>query len=72
MSPGGEIIVFGHNNKIITFSCMYACNLFNRYATVKINFYLTVKWCPSPTNDICQMFQTVWSDAISQAEYVLE
>lgn len=23
ISPGGEIIIFGYNDKIITFTCMY-------------------------------------------------
>jgi len=34
VSPGGEIIVFGHNNKIITFTCKFICVCVESY---KIN-----------------------------------
>ncbi|XP_025425417.1 rab3 GTPase-activating protein non-catalytic subunit isoform X2 [Sipha flava] len=46
VSPGGEIIVFGHVDKIITF---------------------TLKWISNPTTDVCQVFQTVWSNTITEA-----
>lgn len=73
VSPGGEIIVFGHGNKIITFTSKYICvNLLNLLYFTIFNFL--VKWFSSPTNDniICQTFQTFLSNAIDEAKkYVI-
>lgn len=30
--------------------------------------YFLVKWFPSPTNDVCEMFQTVWTNNITQTD----
>lgn len=76
VSPGGEIIVFGHGNRIVTFTRMtYNAHFMFTLFSVLIDkpyFYFLVKWLPNPSDNICQMYPTFWSNVATQSdEYVL-